>query len=95
MTTFEQKELNLLRELLDTTPSCTELWSKAYDRYCELCAKEQEEYKANNIDTLKKFYDEHIAGKEWAEIDRDDWDWYSDYHKDVFGYRPKTLDFPR
>ena len=92
MTRAEIKEMETIRRTLDTLPCCEE-WDKAYDRYCELRAKEQEEYRAENIGELKRFYDEHIAGREWKDIDGDDWDWYSDYHKDVFGYRPKTLNF--
>ena len=92
MTHTEIKEMETLRVTLDTL-LCGEEWDKAYNRYCELCAKEQEEYKAENIDNLKKFYDKYIAGREWKDIDGDAWDWYSDYHKDVFGYRPKTLNF--
>lgn len=92
MTLAETKELEALTRILDTMGG-TDEWNKAYDRYFELRAKEQEEYRAENIDKLKEFYDEHIANRTWAEIDGDDWSWYSDFHKDVFGYRPKTLNF--
>ena len=92
MTQAEIKEMETIRKTLDTLPPCKE-WDDAYDRYCELCAKEQEEYKRENIDNLKKFYDVYIANREWKDIDPEAWDWYSDYHKDVFGYRPKTLNF--
>lgn len=91
MTKAEIKEIENLRIILNTVMG--DEWDKAYDRYCELRAKEQEEFKAENIDNLKKFYDVYIAGKKWEEIDQEAWDWYSDYHKDVFGYRPKTLIF--
>ena len=92
MTQAEIKEMETIRKTLDTLHPCKE-WDDAYDRYCELRAKEQEEYKAENIGKLKAFYDEHIAGKTWAEIDDDDWSWYSDWHKDVFGYRPRSTVF--
>ena len=93
MTKFEEKEIRILSELLDTTPSGTELWDTAYFRYCELSAKQHREYRANNSDKLKAFYDEHIANKAWDDIDPEAWNWYSDYHKDVFGYRPKGITF--
>lgn len=91
MTHAEIKELETLRIALDTINPATDEWDEAYHRYKELYAKEQEEYKAENIGNLKKFYDKHIAGKAWSEIDQEAWDFYSDYHKDVFGYRPRTL----
>jgi hypothetical protein len=93
MTKEERSELESLCKTLDTVPCGTPEWDKAYDRYCELRAKEREEYKASHIDDLRRFYDEHIAGRDWSEIDPEAWDWYSDYHKDVFGYRPKTINF--
>ena len=93
MTQAERKEIETLGRILETVPYTSEEWDKAYNRYCELRAKEQEEYKQENIDNLKRFYDVYIAGRDWKDIDQDAWDWYSDYHKDVFGYRPKTLTF--
>lgn len=92
MTQAERKEIETLRRKLDTLPIGKE-WDDAYERYCELSAKEQEEYKAENIGNLRKFYDVYIANRERKDIDPEAWDWYSDYHKDVFGYRPKTLNF--
>lgn len=35
---------------------------------------------------LKKFFDEHIDGK---NADDDTQSYYSDWHKDVFGFRPR------
>ena len=61
MTHNEMKELEALRVKLNTIPCGSVEWDKAYDRYCELSAKEHEEYKANNIDKLRRFYDEYIA----------------------------------
>lgn len=86
-------ELNALSKKLDTIPCGTPEWDKTYDRYCELSAKEHEIYRAENIDNLQRFYDAHIANREWKDIDPNAWEWYSDYHKDVFGYRPRTLNF--
>ena len=87
-----QEEMDNLREQLDTLTPGPE-WDKAYNRYCELRAIEQEEYKRQNIGMLRTFYDDHIAGKTYAEIPDEDWEWYSDFHKDVFGYRPRSLNF--
>lgn len=93
MTQIEKNELEALSRKLDTIPCGSDEWDKAYDRYCYLSAKEHEEYKAAHIDDLRKFYDKHIANREWSDIDPNAWEWYSDYHKDVFGYRPRTLNF--
>lgn len=93
MTHAELQELKTLSRALDTIHPSTKEWDEAYDRYCELCAKEQAEYRAENIDKLKAYYDKYIAGKTWDEIDAEDWGFYSDYHKDVFGYRPRSLNF--
>lgn len=94
MTTAERNELQALDRILETTPCGTPKWDEAYERYLELRAIEQEEYYLSNIGNLRKFYDDHIANRGWDEIDPDAWSWYSDYHKDVFGYRPRTLNFP-
>lgn len=93
MTVAERNEIATLTKILDTTQPGTEEWDKAYNRYCEINAKAQARYRAENIDKLKKFYDEHIAGKTWEQIDPEGWDFYSDFHKDVFGYRPRTLNW--
>ena len=88
-----REEMDKLAVILDTVSPCSEEWSKAYARYCELDRIEQEEYRKENISKLKEFYDKYIANKEWSEIDDEDWSFYSDYHKDVFGYRPRSLNF--
>lgn len=52
---------------------------KTLNRHAELKA-EHEDSKAK----LRKFFDDHNASG-WSD---DDWDCYSDWHKDVYGYRP-------
>ena len=88
-----REEIANLHKVLNTIPCGTKEWDRAYNRLIELEAKEQEEYRAENIDKLKAFYDEHIANRKWEEIEQEAWDWYSDYHKDVFGYRPRSLNW--
>lgn len=51
-------------------------------------AKEAEEFRATNEPKLLEYYDQYIAGREWDEIDPDCWNSYSDWHKDVYGFRP-------
>ena len=60
-----------------------------YDEWANLCATEREEYREQELPEITKYFEEHIKGKSWGEIDRDRWDWYSDWHKDVFGFRPR------
>lgn len=42
---------------------------------------------------LRKFYQEKIAPKlsdpNWKSYEDDDFEFYSDWHKDVYGYRPR------
>ena len=88
-----RQKINALADKLEILDPCSQEWDEVYAEYKKLCAIEQERYKQENIGALKAFYDEHIAGKEWSQIDAEAWDWYSDFHKDVFGYRPRSLSF--
>ena len=60
-----------------------------FDEWEELCAIEQEEYRERALPEITKYFEEYIKGKSLEEIDSDRWDWYSDWHKDVFGFRPR------
>ena len=60
-----------------------------YDEWADLYATEREEYRERELLEITKYFEEHIKGKSWEEIDQDRWDWYSDWHKDVFGFRPR------
>jgi hypothetical protein len=68
-----------------------EVWNKAYKEYCELSAIQDARYEEEHRDSFNAFYEEHIKGKSWEEIDPEDWDFYSDWHKDMYGYRPRTI----
>ena len=63
-----------------------------FDEWADLCATEHEEYRERALPEITKYFDEHIKGKSWEEIDQNCWDWYSDWHKDVFGYRPRSTE---
>ena len=60
-----------------------------YDEWADLYAIEGEEYRERELPEITRYFEEHIKGKSWEEIDQDRWDWYSDWHKDVFGFRPR------
>lgn len=54
-------------------------------------AEEQARYKEENEPKLQQFFHKYIEGKSFDEIDPNNWDWYSDWHKDVYGYRPHGI----
>lgn len=70
-----------------------EEFNALYEEYQQLSALEQKEYRERNYDDIHKYFQEHIEGKTWNDIDPDRWDFYSDWHKDVFGYRPRSVAF--
>lgn len=48
-------------------------------------------YREENEPKVRAYFKEHFEGKTWSEIDGDLWSFYSDWHKDVFGYRPHGI----
>ena len=55
--------------------------------------EEQEAYVEENLPKLNEYYSTHFANKTRAEILASEelmshWDFYSDWHKDVHGFRP-------
>ena len=49
------------------------------------------EHDMNKI-ALEQYYTENIKGKSIQEIDDDILTFYSDWHKDVYGYRPRNIE---
>lgn len=66
-------------------------WDKAYSEYSKLRAIQDERYRAENQTAFDVFYEKHIKGRSWEEIDQEAWNTYSDWHKDMYGYRPRTI----
>lgn len=60
-----------------------------YNKTVSDIVDEEERYRNIEIPKLKDYYKEHIDGKSREEIGDDVIDWYSDWHKDVYGYRPR------
>lgn len=57
---------------------------------------EAEEYKRENEPKIREYFQKYFADKTSKEISEDEelcerWDGYSDWHKDVFGYRPHGI----
>ena len=69
----------------------TDAWDKAYSEYNILSELLNERYRESNQDAFNSFYEAHIKGKTWEEIDPEDWQFYSDWHKDMYGFRPKSI----
>lgn len=53
--------------------------------------EEDRRYREDMEPKIRKYFAEHLEGKDWKDIDPDDWSFYSDWHKDVFGYRPHGI----
>ena len=71
---------------------CTsDAWEEAYKERSILCDVLDERYRAENQSAFDAFYEKHIKGKRWEEIDPDNWSFYSDWHKDMYGFRPRTI----
>lgn len=71
---------NKCNEILDQQ-KCDDMWSHVYGCYCRLTAIEDEEYREANMEKFREYE---------ARMNEPDFDWsyYSDWHKDMFGYRP-------
>ena len=54
-------------------------------------AAEEERYRRENEPKIREYFAKHIEGREWKDIEPERWDFYSDWHKDVFGYRPHGI----
>ena len=56
-------------------------WDAPYACYCTINAVEDDEYREANMAEFKA-YEAKMGQPDF------DWDFYSDWHKDMFGYRP-------
>lgn len=91
MTTEDIK--SRVRELSYVLDACVsgDDWDRAYTEYGRLNAVLDERYREENQAEFDAFYEKHIKGKQWEEIDPDAWQCYSDWHKDMYGFRPKCI----
>lgn len=93
-TTMTDAELNARVRKLDDVlmGDCTsDAWETAYKERCKLTAILDERYRERNQSAFDAFYAKHIEGKAWEEIDSEAWEFYSDWHKDMYGFRPRHI----
>ena len=92
MTKQERRaRINELGKMLDETPMGSK-WHELYEEYNELNFIDQQEYRQEQEPELIKYFEKHIKGKAWNEIDQMCLECYSDWHKDVYGFRPRATD---
>ena len=90
MTTEEiNNRIHELTKVLDF--GISEDWDAAYKEYCELNIVLDNRYREENEGKFLEFYKEYIEGKSLEEIDPEDWSYYSDWHKDMYGFRPRMV----
>ena len=73
------------------SPIDPEAWHEYYREYNRLTDILDERYRAENQAAFDAFYAKHIEGKSWEEIDPEAWSFYSDWHKDMYGFRPRHI----
>lgn len=87
-----KQELDRLAELNDVLASTTgKEFEFAYMEYRELTLKQAREYRERNESEITQYFKDKIEGKKFDEVDANVWSFYSDWHKDVFGYRPRSM----
>lgn len=84
-----RQRMDELAKILDW--GISEDWDDAYSEYFKLADIMRERYRKSQQNAFDAFYEKHIKGKTWEEIDPEDWSWYSDWHKDMYGFRPKYI----
>ena len=89
---LSNKELNARIDELSYFLDRSIDWDKNYDEYCMINSILDNRYREENMEAFEKFFFKHIYGKEWNQIDGEILDSYSDWHKDMFGYRPRSTD---
>ena len=53
--------------------------------------EEERAYYERNYKPFKEWVNANISGKSIEEIDPRTWDYYSDWHKDIYGFRPRYV----
>ena len=92
----EREAYNLWIELYEagTVKSVDEFLAWMLENRPEMIFNHVEEdlnYRKSNEPKIREYFAEHFEGRTWNTIDPEDWSFYSDWHKDVFGYRPHGI----
>lgn len=82
------KRLDELAKILESYID-PEAWKEYYAEYEKLNAILNERYRERNQAKFDAFYEKNIKGKRWEDIDPNTLEFYSDWHKDMYGYRPR------
>ena len=85
-----RSEMRRLGDMLELMNPCDNDWDVTYKKYFFLNSIMDERYREENQEQFDAFYEKNIKGKSWNEIDDETWGFYSDWHKDMFGYRPRS-----
>ena len=93
MTSAEiNKELDRLAEKLEKCICIGDMgdaWDETYKEYSKVEELLNKRYREDNQERFDAYYEEHIKGKAWNEIEPERWEFYSDWHKEMYGYRPR------
>ena len=59
-------------------------------------AEEEEKFSRENQPKVREYFEKYFEGKTWEDISQSEelierWDFYSDWHKDAYGYRPHGI----
>ena len=83
MSKEDRYELNTyIGDKLESITTADAEWNMLYGVYCDINTILQNEYYYENIDAFRE-YESHMDEPDF------DWDFYSDWHKDMYGYRPR------
>lgn len=70
-----------------------EQYKAAYAEWRDIREQEDKEYAEKAYPDLKEYFEKYIKGRQWSDVEGETFDYYSDWFKDVFGYRPRQINF--
>ncbi len=91
ITAMDRAERNTLEDALTTileADATAPEWDLAYEVYLILTEVRDNEYRDAYEADFRAWCKANIWGKYPEEIDADTWNYYSDWHKDMYGFRP-------
>lgn len=88
---MSKQELNArvdeLSKILDM--GISDKWDDAYTEYMTINDELDRRYREENQAAFNAYYNKYIKGKTFEEIGPETFSFYSDWHKDMYGYRPR------